>query len=564
MKIPSQKEKLLKAIDEPPKVVVEKQPTAAYQDAPIILQNWDRKNEKNLPFYLSLLVNDKVLHNCMLDSRASSNVITKKVMEQLNLRISRPYHNICALDSQMIEVHGLIKGLQVYLVAFPDIMFEMDIVVIDVSDVWGMLLNREATVDLGGSLQMDLSYATLPTPNGNTFKLNREVYRKYHVEDPKNPKSELRWIDEGLGNYAILSNSIVSFEETVQDNELDEVWYMNFDGAFSRAGKGAAIVLQAPNGEVLNFFYRLEFDATNNVAEYEALLFGLELCKDRVVKCLNIKGDLDLVIQQLKNKFACNSKRLKGYRNAILDSLNDLDAFNLIAIPKEQNAKTDELTVAASTLQLPDGLADENILVEVIFRPSVPNNVDDWQVFDDDKQMIKFLTYMHEFSDLDINIKEEGCNYAGNDDKMKTPPRRVVSLERDFGRQDGHKQKEELEKNLCDHLDINIGTSEEPRMVKIGKTTPIEERIQIVELLREYRDVLAFSYDELKVYREDVIQLVIPLKEETKPFRQKLRQLNPKLAPLVQQELQKMLEADIIAQTRHASWCSNLVVLILW
>jgi hypothetical protein len=56
----------------------------AYQDAPVILQNWDRKNEKNFPFYLSLLVNDKVLHNCMLDSGASSNVITKKVMEQLN------------------------------------------------------------------------------------------------------------------------------------------------------------------------------------------------------------------------------------------------------------------------------------------------------------------------------------------------------------------------------------------------------------------------------------------------------------------------------------------------
>jgi hypothetical protein len=62
---------------------------------------------------------------------------------------------------------------------------------------------------------------------------------------------------------------------------------------------------------------------------------------------------------------------------------------------------------------------------------------------------------------------------------------------------------------------------------------------------------LAFNYDELKVYREDIIQHVIPLKEEINPFRQKLRKLNPKLAPLVQQELQKMLEENIIAQTRH-------------
>jgi hypothetical protein len=335
IKIPSEKEKLLKAIDEPPVSLVEKQIASAYQDAPVILQNWDRKNEKNLPFYLSLLVNDKVLRNCMLDSGATSKVITKKVMEQLNLRISRPYHNICALDSQTIEVHGLIKGLQVYLASLPDIMIEMDIVVIDVPDVWGMLLNRKTTADLGGSLQMDLSYATIPTPDGGTFKLNREVYRKYHIEDPKKPQNELNWTDEGLGNYAILSNSIVPLQETVKDCELDKVWHMNFDGAFSRAGKGGRIVLQSPSGETLKFSFRLEFDATNNVVEYEALILGLEICKDKGIKCLNIKGDSDLVIQQLKNKFACKSERLKGYRNEIWNLIEDLDAIDLISIPRE-------------------------------------------------------------------------------------------------------------------------------------------------------------------------------------------------------------------------------------
>jgi hypothetical protein len=77
-------------------------------------------------------------------------------------------------------------------------------------------------------------------------------------------------------------------------------------------------------------------------------------------------------------------------------------------------------------------------------------------------------------------------------------------------------------------------------MVKVGKITPIEERNEIIKLLKEYRDVLAFTYDELKVYREDVIQHVIPLKGDTNPFRQKLRQINPKLDPLVQQDSQKM------------------------
>jgi hypothetical protein len=120
--------------------------------------------------------------------------------------------------------------------------------------------------------------------------------------------------------------------------------------------------------------------------------------------------------------------------------------------------QVDELAVAASTLQFPDSLIHENISVEVIFRPSVPDNMNHCQVFDDDKQVIKFLTHMHEFSDFGINIKEEGCNYTENDDKVKAPPRRVVSLERDFDKLDGHKQKEDSKKKLCDHVETNIGT----------------------------------------------------------------------------------------------------------
>ena len=54
------------------------------------------------------------------------------------------------------------------------------------------------------------------------------------------------------------------------------------------------------------------------------------------------------------------------------------DAINLIAIPREQNSKADELGVAASTLQLPDSLIDENISVEVIFRSSVFDNMNHW------------------------------------------------------------------------------------------------------------------------------------------------------------------------------------------
>jgi hypothetical protein len=148
----------------------------------------------------------------MLDSGASSNVMTKKVMEQLNLRISRPYHSICAMDSKMIKVHGLIKNLQVHLAAFPDILIEMTIMVIDVPDAWGILLSRKTTADLGGNIQMALTYATIPTPDGAMFRLNRELERRYHAEDPRNPRNELKYKEDDFGNYAILSNSLEPIE----------------------------------------------------------------------------------------------------------------------------------------------------------------------------------------------------------------------------------------------------------------------------------------------------------------------------------------------------------------
>lgn len=80
-------------------------------------------------FFLTLDINDRLLNNCMLDSRASTNVMTKKVMEQLNLIISRPYNNICSMDFKRVEVLGVVKDLQVSFVDYPYRIITMDIAV---------------------------------------------------------------------------------------------------------------------------------------------------------------------------------------------------------------------------------------------------------------------------------------------------------------------------------------------------------------------------------------------------------------------------------------------------
>ena len=126
---------------------------------------------------------------------------------------------------------------------------------------------------------------------------------------------------------------------------------MYFDGACSKYGKGAGIVLISPTKKVYHFAFKLEFDATNNIANYEALLIGLEVAKDMGVKILNIKGDSDLIILQVKNWYACKSQHLKKHRNAIWDTMECFDVLNLISIPRDQNSLGDNLAVEASTLQ---------------------------------------------------------------------------------------------------------------------------------------------------------------------------------------------------------------------
>ena len=117
----------------------------------------------------------------MLDSGASSNLMTRKVMEQLNLRVTRPYYNVCAMDEREDEVVGIILNLQVKLAKYTNINMSMDVVVINVPDNWGMLLSRKWAATLGGYIQMDWTYATILASENTRVTLHREKMRKQHV-----------------------------------------------------------------------------------------------------------------------------------------------------------------------------------------------------------------------------------------------------------------------------------------------------------------------------------------------------------------------------------------------
>jgi hypothetical protein len=114
------------------------------------------------PFYISLNIHDKTLHNAMLDSGASHNLMPKAVMEKLGLDITRPYKDLYSFDSSKVKCIGLIKDLCITLAQIPAKSMVMDILIADIPPKYGILLSRSWGAKLQGTLQLDMSYATIP------------------------------------------------------------------------------------------------------------------------------------------------------------------------------------------------------------------------------------------------------------------------------------------------------------------------------------------------------------------------------------------------------------------
>jgi hypothetical protein len=95
--------------------------------------------------------------------------------------------------------------------------------------------------------------------------------------------------------------------------------------------------------------------------------------------------------------------------------------------------------------------------------------------------------------------------------------------------------------------------------VKLSSSLSREQRAEYAELLMEFANVFSSTYEDLRTYDTSIIEHKIPLKEEAKPFRQKLRQINSMLLPIMEKEVKKILDAEIIIPLRYSKWVAKLV-----
>ena len=106
---------------------------------------------------------------------------------------------------------------------------------------------------------------------------------------------------------------------------------------------------------------------------------------DLGVKDLKVYGDSESIVKQVRNLIHCISTRLTRYQQEVWDLLSTFSSFNIFSVPHYLNVYADLLTNVASWLIPSDNFEPNTFSIELIYRPSVPDNVTNWRVFNDNE-----------------------------------------------------------------------------------------------------------------------------------------------------------------------------------
>ena len=120
---------------------------------------------------------------------------------------------------------------------------------------------------------------------------------------------------------------------------------INVDGgARGNPGPAAiAAVASDESGEVLAERSETIGEATNNVAEYRAMLLGIELAKELGADEVELIGDSELVVKQVRGDYKVKQDHLRPLHTKVKDSLRGLAKSTIRNVPRAQNARADEL-----------------------------------------------------------------------------------------------------------------------------------------------------------------------------------------------------------------------------
>ncbi|XP_030923081.1 uncharacterized protein LOC115949959 [Quercus lobata] len=143
-------------------------------------------------------------------------------------------------------------------------------------------------------------------------------------------------------------------------------WKAYIDGASNQRGSGLGLVLLSPEGITIEKSLRLGFSATNNEAEYEALLEGMGMIRKMEGKSVDMFSDLRLIVGQVNGDMEAKDERMQEYLVRVKHLQTQFHHFRLTHIPRSGNTHADSLATLATSSAQP---LPRVILVEEIPRP---------------------------------------------------------------------------------------------------------------------------------------------------------------------------------------------------
>jgi ribonuclease HI len=124
-------------------------------------------------------------------------------------------------------------------------------------------------------------------------------------------------------------------------------WTLYFDGSVMKTRAGAGLLFISLLGEHMRYAVRLHLPASNNMAEYEALLRDLRIAIETGIKRLDVRGDSQLVIDQVMKNASCHNK-METYCNTVRALEDKFYSIELNHVPRRYNKEADELAKIAS------------------------------------------------------------------------------------------------------------------------------------------------------------------------------------------------------------------------
>ena len=136
---------------------------------------------------------------------------------------------------------------------------------------------------------------------------------------------------------------------------------------------------------------------------------------------------------------------------------NSFSAFNIKSIPRSQKFDADLLANTASRLILLEGLSPQNFLIELMYRSSIPDNVRNMKVFNNDQQILNFLSAQDTFERM-ASDKADHEKYLSN--PCNIIPKSIISLEKFYNLQDKLRQTTncKTQSSTLNYTPVNLGT----------------------------------------------------------------------------------------------------------